>query len=194
MKSIFDTLNLSPQERRFVVGVLVVLFVFLNFWLVWPHFSDWKEFQMATSEAEEKLVTYTKEAALKSSLQTQLADLEDSNSTIPSGDQTIFVDRMIRRLGTQTGVNVINVTGRPGTSTFNRTNDFFVELFFSVNVDGNDKQIVNFLHSLGTSNSLIRVRDMSLRPDQTQTKLVGDLTLIASYQKDLGVAPAPKSK
>ena len=39
--SIFDKLNLRPQERRLVVIVGMVLFVLINWWFVWPFFGEW---------------------------------------------------------------------------------------------------------------------------------------------------------
>ena len=36
--------------------------------------------------------------------------------------------------------------------------------------------------SLGADNSMIRVRDMDLKPDQSQMKLMGSITLVASYE------------
>ena len=40
-QSIFDKLNLRPQERRLVVIVGLIIFVLLNMWFVWPYFDDW---------------------------------------------------------------------------------------------------------------------------------------------------------
>ena len=40
MTSYLDRLNLRPFEKRLVVGVGAVLFVVLNAWFVFPHFSD----------------------------------------------------------------------------------------------------------------------------------------------------------
>ncbi len=33
--------QLRPLERRLAVGVLVILFLVLNYVFIWPHFSDW---------------------------------------------------------------------------------------------------------------------------------------------------------
>ena len=40
MTNPLDRLNLRPFEKRLVVAVGVVLFVVLNAWFVFPHFSD----------------------------------------------------------------------------------------------------------------------------------------------------------
>src|SRR4051812_22830112 len=39
-KNFFEQLNLRPHERRVVIVVGVIVFVVLNAWFVWPHFSD----------------------------------------------------------------------------------------------------------------------------------------------------------
>ena len=39
MNEYFSRLN--PSERRFVVVVALLLFIVVNLFWVWPHFSDW---------------------------------------------------------------------------------------------------------------------------------------------------------
>ena len=39
--------QLRPMERRLAVGVLVVLFLVLNYVFIWPHFSDLGQFAAA---------------------------------------------------------------------------------------------------------------------------------------------------
>lgn len=195
MNSLFESLNLSPQERRLVVGVLVAVFVFLNFWLVWPHFDDWKELKKSIEQAEKQLADFTSDADLKPMLQKRLADLEERSLALPSADQAVAFDRTFRRCALTNGVRIM--ASRPGSGRTRPGNDpagkFFEEQVVSLDVEADNKQLVNFLHSLGASDSLIRVRDMNLRPGQAQTNLVGSLTLVASYVKD-DTAPAAKSK
>ena len=40
MTSPLDRLNLRPFEKRLVVVVAVVVFLVINAWIVFPHFSD----------------------------------------------------------------------------------------------------------------------------------------------------------
>jgi len=53
---------------------------------------------------------------------------------------------------------------------------------------------VDFLYNLGSGNSLIRVRDLSLRPDPPRQQLSGNVKLVASYQKNPSKKPAPAAK
>ena len=55
MTNPLDRLNLRPFERRLVVVVAAVLFVVLNAWFVFPHFSDLAQAQKQRAEALEKI-------------------------------------------------------------------------------------------------------------------------------------------
>ena len=50
---------------------------------------------------------------------------------------------------------------------------------------------MDFLYSLGSGNSLIRVRDLTLRPDPPRQQLSGTVKLVASYQKNPPKKAAP---
>ena len=56
MKKYFS--QLRPLERRLAVGVLVVLFIVLNWVFVWPHFSDWGNLSRRLDGARNKLKLY----------------------------------------------------------------------------------------------------------------------------------------
>ena len=47
--------QLRPLERRLAVGVLVVLFLVLNFVFVWPHFSDWSRLRIRLDAARREV-------------------------------------------------------------------------------------------------------------------------------------------
>jgi Tfp pilus assembly protein PilO len=64
-----------------------------------------------------------------------------------------------------------------------RTNEFFVELEQNINVIATDQQLVGFLYKLGSSASMIRVRDLELQPDPAHQHLNANIRLVASYQK-----------
>ena len=50
---------------------------------------------------------------------------------------------------------------------------------------------MDFLYSLGSGNSLIRVSDLTLRPDPPRQQLSGTVKLVASYQKNPSKKGAP---
>jgi hypothetical protein len=77
---------------------------------------------------------------------------------------------------------------------FTRTNDvFFVEQVQNINVLATEEQLVDFLYKLGTGASMIRVRDLELQPDLPHQRLVANIKLVASYQKNPPAASAAKT-
>jgi hypothetical protein len=66
-----------------------------------------------------------------------------------------------------------------------------MEQIQTLTVQSGEKPLVDFLYSLGSGESLVRVRDLSVRPDQPRQQLAASVTLIASYQKNAKAAPAP---
>jgi hypothetical protein len=78
------------------------------------------------------------------------------------------------------------------TRVTQRTNNqFFLEQSQTVTTTAKEQELVDFLYNLGSSNSLIRVRDLGLRPDQPRQQLNANIKLVASYQKNLPVRAAP---
>ena len=172
--------QLRPLERRLAIGVLVVLFLVLNYVFIWPHFSDWGNLQRRGADAERKLKLYQTAIAQRSGYEVQIKKLESGGDVIPIDDQSVTMMRAIQAQSAQSGVGIVN-TSRQMT----RTNDvFFVEQIQNINVLGDDKQLVDFLYKLGNDASAIRVRDLELQPDAAKQKLNANLRLVASYQKN----------
>ena len=86
------------------------------------------------------------------------------------------------------GVNVMSYN--PGQSLNTSTNSYFEEQTLRISFQNTgDAELLKFMVSLGENNSTIRIRDLTVKPDPTQMKLMGELTMVASYQK-----PAPAGK
>jgi Tfp pilus assembly protein PilO len=64
------------------------------------------------------------------------------------------------------------------------TNQFFVEQVQNIQVHATEEQLVDFLYKIGSGVSMIRVRDLTLQPDQARQRLGADIKLVASYQKN----------
>jgi len=176
MKKFFA--QLRPLERRLAVGVLVVLFLVLNFVFVWPHFSDWNKLRSRLEDSRQKLQLYQAAIAEAANYQTQVKNLESQGEFVAPEDQAINFLRAIQSQATQSGVGMVN-NSRQTT----RTNEFFVELTQNINVIGTDQQLVDFLYKLGSGASMIRVRDLELQPDPVHQHLNANIRLLASYQK-----------
>ena len=182
MKRYLEQLNSS--ERRVVVVVGLVVFIVLNFWFVWPHFNDWSRDNARMAAARKMLATYRAELARKPTYERQIHSLESAGMEVPLEDQAINFERYYHKRANDSGV-IIQSNSRLMT----RTNEFFLEQEMGVTLQAAEKQLVDFLYSLGTSNSLVRVRAMSLRPDTSHQQLNANITIVASYQKKSPTRP-----
>ena len=176
MKGYLD--NLRPFERRMVVGVGAVLFVVLNFWFVVPHFSDWTKVQRRMGDARLTVEKFNAEIAQKSYFEREVRKLAGEGLEVPLDDQAIHFQSAINAQQVQSGVSVDQI----GRQT-SHTNQFFLELAQPLTLHSKEPQLVDFLYSLGSGNSLIRVRDLTLRPDPPRQQLMATDKLVASYQK-----------
>jgi type II secretory pathway component PulM len=184
MNSYLD--NLRPFEKRMVVGVAAVLFVVLNFWFVVPHFSDWSRAQYRKGKARFTLEKFEAEIAQVPAYTRMVKELEGEGAAVPAEDAAIHFSTTIQEQQQKSGVNIIR-TGRQTT----RTNQFFLEQTQPISVQSKEPQLVDFLYNLGSSNSLIRVRAITLRPDQPRHELSAEITLVASFQKNPTTKSAP---
>ncbi len=186
MTGYLDRLNLRPSEKRLVVGVGAVLFVVLNAWFVVPHFSDLSQARAARVEALEKLKSWQAEIAQSAKYKIGIEKFIKQGQEVPLEEQQSQFAHTIQNQQAQSGVG-IQQFGRVTT----QTNQFFLELNQQISVQSGEAQLVDFLYSLGSGNSLIRVRDLTLRPDGPRYQLSGNIKLVASFQKNASRAAAP---
>jgi type II secretory pathway component PulM len=177
MSSYLD--NLRPFEKRMVVGVVALLFIVLNFWFVVPHFSDWGRAQIRKGNARKALEKFETEINQVPTYTRMVKDLESEGAAVPLEDAAIHFSTAIQEQQSKSGVNITR-TGRQTT----RTNQFFLEQTQPISVQSKEPQLVDFLYNLGSGNSLIRVRAITLRPDQPRHELSAEITLVASFQKN----------
>jgi type II secretory pathway component PulM len=172
--------QLRPLERRIAVGVMVVLFIVLNWVFVKPHFSDWGGLKGRLATARQNLERDNKVIAETSKYDAQVKSLQSQGGAVALEDQGINMMRNIQTQSQQSGVIIVN-TSRQTT----RTNDaFFVEQVQNINVSATDSQLVDFLYKLGSGASMVRVLDLELQPDVSHQHLNGNIRLVASYQKN----------
>ena len=186
MKKYFS--HLRPQERRLVVGVAVIVVIMLNWWFIWPHFSDWSNLRRRNDDAQRKLKLYQTAIAQTPALEAQVKAFASEGEFVALEDQSVNFMRTIQSQSVQSGVAILT-TSRQIT----RTGDaFFIEQVQNINVLATEDQLIDFLYKLGSGASMIRVRDLELQPDQPHQKLSANIKLVASYQKNPGAA-APKT-
>lgn len=183
--------RLSPLERRFVIGVAVMIFIVLNFMFVWPHFGDRVLYNARLDRARQTREKYQAEIAKTKTYETQIKSMESEGASVDQEDQSIDFMRTLQSQAAMSGVSIMNSSTQP-----TKTNQFFIEQSRSVNVQSTERELVTFLYNLGESSSMIRVRGLSLRPDAPRQRLTANITLIASYQKKpaaRGAAPPARN-
>jgi type II secretory pathway component PulM len=171
--------QLRPLERRFAVGVLVVLFLVLNWVFIWPHFSDWGNLRRRGDDARRKLKLYQTAIAQSPAYEAQVNNLQSQGEFVAPEDQAINMMRTINTQAAQSGVGIINYSG-----SIVHTNQFFIEQVQNITAIADDKQLVDFLYKLGSGSSMTRVIDLVLQPDAAKQHLNANIRLVASYQKN----------
>lgn len=195
MSALLDKLNLRPQERRLVVMASAVLCVVLHFWFIHPYFKEWGQTKAALENAKKTLVTFGSVLAQTNDFQIKLEKLKGEGTGVLE-QEAAQGTLLIRRVGEQARDNKVNyahiqvMQKSPGSA---RLNEFFDEqtLDFALNPTG-DKELVDFLVAIGNSDLMVRVKELNLAPDQSQTKLAGSMRLVASFQRKSLSAPAVK--
>lgn len=180
--------RLNPMERRFVVGVGLVFFLVINIFWIWPHFADWSDLRGRLENSRSMLGTREGLIQQRPKVEAEIKKLASEGSYVPPEDQSLQFLRTIQTQMAQTGVGFVG-NSRQTTST----NLFFIEQAQTVTVASGEKQLVDFLYNLGSGNSLVRVREISVRPDPNRSQLNANITLVASFQKS-SKAPAPATK
>jgi hypothetical protein len=192
VKGVFDKLNLRPGERRLMVIVGIVIFVVINFVFVFPNFGSYAKAKADIKKAEMTLRRFKTETGQKATYERTLHDLQTQGNVVGEEDQALQLQREIDTQANLNGVTILQFSPAP-RSFGGRTNSFFDEAALVINFTSGEKELVNFLYSLGKGNSLVRVRSMNLGPElPNRYRLQGSMTLVESFQKKQA-RPAPAS-
>jgi Tfp pilus assembly protein PilO len=197
MNGFLDQLNLSPQERRIVVAIAVVVFVVLNVLLVWPHFSDLGRVRRQLAETRKTIQDEDKEILMDmepaNGYKKQLTQLERQQG---GGvvNQQVQLQRTVSDQAIHTGVSVDEI--RPVNVAHAETNQFYDEQSVKISFESQESQLVNFLFNVGNDAAMIRVRELNLQAaDANRYRLKGEAVLTANYAKQAAkAAPAPAGK
>ncbi len=189
MTSLFDKLNLAPAERRLVVIVGIVVFVVLNFWLVFPEFGEWAKNEQRMRDAESKRKTFADEIAKKTAYEVELKELQKQGSEVATEEAALRLSQEINSQAALSGVTITSISpiGRQGGG--GKTNSFFDEASVTVNINTSEKELIEFLYRLADKDLLIRAKSMNLSPDPSRQRLQGLLVLVKSFQR----RPPPKA-
>jgi type II secretory pathway component PulM len=123
MNSVFDRLNLRPQERRLVVIVGIVVFVVLNFVFVFPNFGAFGRLQQRTIDARKKLDLYNSEIGRQSLYQKEIITLQSQGASVATeGAQVATLADNVNSHAVLSGININGLTTQRGGSTTGKTN------------------------------------------------------------------------
>lgn len=197
-KNFFDQLNLRPNERRIVIIVGVVVFIVLNAWFVWPHFTDFSNSRNLIDKGKrdymdhlEKIQRDTRPGGTRAQIQSLM---KEEGSDLEDQPKEIQLTRKVQEKAPQYGVTVLQYRDIQTTALSGKTNEFFEEKSLSIAVQSGESNLVNFLYDMGNDPAMIRVRELHLKPaDQNRYRLAGDVLLTANFQKK-PMTPAPASK
>jgi Tfp pilus assembly protein PilO len=189
MTSLFDKLNLAPAERRLVVIVGIVVFVVLNFWLVFPQFGEWAKNEQRIRDAESKRKTFVDEIARKTAYEVELKELQKQGSEVATEEAALRLSQEINSQAALSGVTITSISPIARQGAGGKTNSFFDEASVTVNINTSEKELIEFLYRLADKDLLIRAKSMNLSPDPSRQRLQGLLVLVKSFQR----RPPPKA-
>lgn len=195
MKNLFDQLELRPHERRLVVIGALVLFGVLNLWFVWPHYGDRARILNRLQTGTRQLQTFESELTRTNQYLTQLQDLEQEGAGVLDEDKDITLLATVQTLIRNAGVSTASINPA-NRAALGGTNEFFEQRSLSIVLNPNEPEpLIRFLVSLATNEVVLRVKELDLKPDNTQTKIAGGLRVVASFQrKQLAPSPTPAPK
>lgn len=181
--------QLRPGERRWVVLIGCVVFLVMNYFMVWPQFKQWHANSLAIEKAKATIEQCRPEIGRKAQYDRELKNFTAAGGgDVAADDQILNFSTFYRDRAVENGVQIQSDAMRPP-----HTNDFSIDLLTTLDVVGGEKNLVGFLYSLGSSASQMRVRDMHLHAiEPNRYQLHASLTIIASYQKKL-VTPKPSA-
>jgi Tfp pilus assembly protein PilO len=182
MKSIFDKFNLRPQERRLVVIVGMAVFVVLNIWFVWPYFGAWSKVEASMAKSRGTLRRYQDEIAKKSKYEATQRELANIGELLVSD---LDLENIVRKQMSATpGFQITTSDSRSRMNSANsNTNRFFQEQTLTIQFTSGGKELVDFLVGIASQNSLLRVREMTVKPDPSQTRLTGNMVFVGNLQR-----------
>jgi hypothetical protein len=188
MTSFLNKLNLRPNELRLVVVVALVIIAVLYALFIVPEFKEWGRLQEQKRKHEMTRQLYEREIEKTSTYQRELAALKEKHEAVDSEKQALDMQRTVN---SQAALNAVTINvytpGKGPATTGGKTNAFFEEVTGTINFVAEENALVSFLYALSSGNSLIRVASMTLNPDPGRMKLMGNMTLVASYPKKAAV-------
>ena len=161
-----------------MVIVGMVIFLLLNWWFVFPYFGEWGRTKLKIARDRATLTRYKQEIALRPKYEASQRELETTGSEMLGSENEL--QRVVQTQAATAGLQI----GRSGPvpNFGSKTNQFFQEAGVSIEFSSGGKELVDFLVGIAAQNAMVRVREMNVRPDPSQTRLNGTLVFAGNYQ------------
>ena len=183
MNSFFDRYNLNAFERRLTVIVGMAIFLVINMILVWPRFSEWGEIQAKNERANQRMRTFQAQISKGKALKARLTELENSGSDVIPAERANQLITTIQQKARDSNLPFPNVRPVRTGLADNNEEKFFEQKAYSLTVNTDSAELINFLVAIGSDDSVIRVRDLDLKPEPPKNnRLICNMTLVANYQ------------
>jgi Tfp pilus assembly protein PilO len=179
----FDRYDLSVAERRLVMVVFLVVFIILNMALIFPRFSDWAEMGQKMERAQQKIASFNTLISRSAQFRAKLAELEGIGSNVSTESQANNLMRLIQDQARKSKLPTPSISPVRISNERSTNNMFFNQKAYRVTATTDDNELIDFLVAVGSSDSMVRIHDLDLKPTQKDTKLICNMTLVANYQK-----------
>ena len=128
------------------------------------------------------------EIARQDEYRRKIASFDQESQNIAQEDQALHFEEAFRDRALENGVSIQSVS-RPSI----RSDDYTMEQQVTLQLNANEKNLVDFLYSLGSGGSMIRAKSISMRPmDNNRYQLHADLTISESYLRNPS-KPTPRT-
>ena len=177
---LMNMLDVKPGERRAVVAIILSVFVLINAWWLW---SGPALLTMHDQKGRyERKIQNNK--TLKTDLEVERLAVDELKDK--TGVLVVEVGEMRRNIRKVGLANSIDVLPRQNNPREGRKADYFIEQEFTMaQFTTSSTNLVQFLCDMAKEQPLVRVRSLSLQPDNRSDprNLRVDLTFVASYPK-----------
>ena len=183
MTGFFDKLGLSPQERRLVVIVGIVVFVVFNIWWIIPKFGEYGRLQEKIRVVNGQLSKFNSEIQNEPRYVRELQKLKSQGSEIATEEAALRIQQEVMNQANLVGLTYNSIVPVNRGTTTTKTNAWFDEAAVNVSINTGEKELIDFLVRLADKDLLIRAKSMDIGPDPSQMRLQGNLTLVKSFQR-----------
>lgn len=184
MISFLDKLNVRPEERRYVLaGIILVFLLIASLWVVMSAKGQYALLSKKLREITEKTEMWQKVAKNLDQFSQKVEGLKGNAEALGSMEKASEMFQTVRRRATESG---LEVTGTQfDTRQRKEDEEFFDQLKMKIDFVSGNRELVLFLDKLTDEMARVRVQDMDLQPDgRDRKRLRGNIKILANYARE----------